>query len=86
MLVLNTEEGEAITRINVMRVFTYDVDTIVQQLREDNRMGSYLGDDDDLELTLDDVLERVQLIAEEDFNSPLRLKELLFNDEHGNDY
>lgn len=82
MLVLNTEEGEAITRINVMRVFTYDVDVIVQQLREDNRVG----DDDDLELTLDDVLERVQLIAEEDFNSGLRLKELLFSDEYGNDY
>jgi hypothetical protein len=82
VLVLNTEEGEAITRINVMRVFTYDVDVIVQQLREDNRVG----DDDDLELTLDDVLERVQLIAEEDFNSGLRLKELLFSDEYGNDY
>jgi len=82
MLVLNTEEGEAVTRINVMRVFTYDVDVIVQQLREDNRVGK----DDDLELTLDDVLERVQLLAEEDFNSPIRLKELLFSDEHGNDY
>lgn len=82
MLVLNTEEGEAVTRINVMRVFTYDVDIIVQQLREDNRVG----DDDDLELTLDDVLERVQLIAEEDFNSPIRLKELLFSDEYGNYY
>jgi len=82
VLVLNTEEGEAVTRINVMRVFTYDVDIIVQQLREDNRVGK----DDDLELTLDDVLERVQLIAEEDFNSPIRLKELLFSDEHGNDY
>ena len=82
MLVLNTEEGEAVTRINVMRVFTYDVDIIVQQLREDNRVG----DDDDLELTLDDVLERVRLIAEEDFNSPIRLKELLFSDEYGNYY
>jgi hypothetical protein len=82
VLVLNTEEGEAVTRINVMRVFTYDVDIIVQQLREDNRVG----DDDDLELTLDDVLERVQLIAEEDFNSPIRLKELLFSDEYGNNY
>jgi hypothetical protein len=82
VLVLNTEEGEAVTRINVMRVFTYDVDTIVQQLREDNRVGN----DDDLELTLDDVLERVQLIAEEDFNSEVRLKELLFSDEYGNDY
>jgi len=82
LVLTNTEEGEAVTRINVMRVFTYDVDIIVQQLREDNRVG----DDDDLELTLDDVLERVQLIAEEDFNSPIRLKELLFSDEHGNDY
>jgi hypothetical protein len=82
VLVLNTEEGEAVTRINVMRVFTYDVDIIVQQLREDNRVGH----DDDLELTLDDVLERVQLIAEEDFNSPIRLKELLFSDEYGNYY
>ena len=82
LVLTNTEEGEAVTRINVMRVFTYDVDVIVQQLREDNRVGK----DDDLELTLDDVLERVQLIAEEDFNSPIRLKELLFSDEHGNDY
>ena len=80
--IMNTEEGEPVTRINVMRVFTYDVDTIVQQLREDNRAG----DDDELELTLDDVLERVQFQAEEDFNSPIRVKELLFNDEHGNDY
>jgi len=82
LVLTNTEEGEAVTRINVMRVFTYDVDVIVQQLREDNRVGK----DDDLELTLDDVLERVQLLAEEDFNSPIRLKELLFSDEHGNDY
>ncbi len=82
MLVLNTEEGEAITRINVMRVFTYDVDAIVQQLREDNRVG----DDDDLELTLDDILERIEYIAEEDFNSQFRVKELLFSDEYGNNY
>ena len=80
--VFNTEEGEPVTRINVMRVFTYEVDTIVQQLREDNRAG----DDDELEITLDDVLERVQFQAEEDFNSPVRVKELLFSDEHGNNY
>jgi hypothetical protein len=81
-LIMNTEDGEAVTRINVMRVFTYDVDTIVQQLREDNRVG----DDEELELTLDDVLERIEYIAEEDFNSPIRVKELLFSDEHGNNY
>jgi hypothetical protein len=81
-LIMNTEDGEAVTRINVMRVFTYDVDTIVQQLREDNRVG----DDEELELTLDDVLERIEYIAEEDFNSQFRVKELLFSDEHGNNY
>ena len=80
--IMNTEDGEAVTRINVMRVFTYEVDTIVQQLREDNRVG----DDDELELSLDDVLERIQYQAEEDFNSPIRVKELLFSDGHGNDY
>jgi hypothetical protein len=80
--IMNTEDGEAVTRINVMRVFTYDVDTIVQQLREDNRVG----DDEELELTLDDVLERIEYIAEEDFNSQFRVKELLFSDEHGNNY
>lgn len=80
--IMNTEEGEPVTRINVMRVFTYEVDTIIQQLREDNR----IGDDDELELTLDDVLERIQFQAEEDFDSPIRAKELLFSDEHGNNY
>jgi hypothetical protein len=80
--IMNTEEGEAVTRINVMRLFTYEVDAIVQQLREDNRCG----DDDELEITLDDVLERIEYIAEEDFNSQFKVRELLFSDEHGNDY
>ncbi len=80
--ITNTEEGEPVTRINVMRLFTYEVDAIVQQLREDNRAGA----DDELEITLDDVLERIQYQAEEDFNSPIRVRELLFSDEHGNDY
>lgn len=80
--ITNTEEGEPVTRINVMRVFTYEVDTIVQQLREDNRCG----DDDELEITLDDVLERIEYIAEEDFNSQFKVRELLFSDEHGNNY
>lgn len=80
--VFNTEEGEPVTRINVMRVFTYEVDNIVQQLREDNRAGA----DDELEITLDDILECVQYRAEEDFNSPVKVRELLFTDEYGNNY
>ena len=81
-LIMNTEDGEPVTRITVMRVFTYDVDAIVQQLREDNRVG----DDEYLALTLYEVFERINLQAEEDFDSPLRGGELLFTDEHGNDY
>jgi hypothetical protein len=80
--IIRTEEGEPVTRINVMRVFTYEVDTIVQQLREDNRCG----DDEELELALDDILERIGYIAEEDFNSNFKVRELLFSDEHGNNY
>jgi hypothetical protein len=80
--IMNTEEGEPVTRINVMRVFTYEIDSIIQRLREDNRCG----DDDELEITLDDVLERIGYIAEEDFNSQFKVRELLFSDEHGNNY
>ena len=79
---INTETGEPVTRITVMRVFTYEVDAIVEQLREDNRVGN----DDNLELTLQDVFERINLHAEEDFGAPLSGGELLFTDEHGNNY
>jgi hypothetical protein len=79
--IMNTEEGEPITRINVMRVMTYDVETIVQQLREDNRAGK----DEELEITLDDVLERVQFQAEADF-AYYETSDLIYQDEHGNDY
>lgn len=80
--IMNTEDGEPVTRITVMRVFTYEVGAIVEQLREDNRVG----DDEDLELTLDDVIERINLHTEEDFGAPLSGGELLFTDEHGNSY
>jgi hypothetical protein len=76
------DKGEEVTRINVMRLFTYEVESIVQQLREDNRVG----DSDELELTFDDIMERIEYIAEEDFNSQFKVRELLFSDEHGNDY
>ena len=80
MTTILNDDGDTVTHINVTRVFTYNVEAVVEQLREDNRAG----DDDDLEITLDDVLERIQFQAEEDFNSPVT--RLFFTDTEGNTY
>jgi len=80
MTTITNNDGDIVTRINVMQIFSYDVDQIVQQLREDNRVG----DNDDLVLTLDDVLERIKYLSEDDFMA--NSGQLVFQDENGNDY
>jgi hypothetical protein len=80
MTTITNDDGDTVTRINVTRVFTYDVDLVVKQLREDNRVG----DNDDLEITLDDVLEYIHNLAEDDFATPVN--KLLYQDENGNNY
>lgn len=80
MTTITNDDGDTVTRINVMQIFSYDVEQIVQQLREDNRVG----DNDDLVLTLDDVLERVKYLSEDDFVA--NSGHLVFQDENGNDY
>jgi hypothetical protein len=77
MTTITNDDGDTVTRINVMQIFSYDVDQIVQQLREDNRVG----DDDDLEITLDDVLERISTMAEDDFGYKAGL---IYQDQDGN--
>jgi hypothetical protein len=77
--VLN-DDGDTVTRITVMHLFSYDVEQIVQQLREDNRVG----DNDALEITLDDVLERISTMAEDDFLHGS--VGLIFQDQDGNNY
>ena len=80
MTTITNDDGDTVTRINVMQIFSYDVEQIVQQLREDNRVG----DNDDLVLTLDDVLERIKYLSEDDFVA--NSGHLVFQDENGNDY
>lgn len=75
---ITNNDGDTVTRVNVMHLITYDVADIVQQLREDNRVG----DDDDLVLTLDDVLERISTMAEDDFGYKAGL---IYQDQDGND-
>ena len=83
MTTITNEDGNTVTRINVMQLVTYDVEQIVQQLREDNRVGARIVDND-LEITLDDVLERIAFLAEDDFVA--NSGHLVFQDENGNDY
>lgn len=55
-------DGEEITRVNVSRVFTYDVAQTVADLLEDNR-----AKEGEIEITFDDVMERIEQMAETDF-------------------
>ena len=77
MTTITNDSGEIVTRIKVMHLFSYDVEQIVQQLREDNRVG----DNDALVLTLDDVLERISTMAEDDFGYKAGL---IYQDQDGN--
>jgi len=63
-------------RVNVMRVISYDVATIVEQIKSDR--------DSDAPITIDDVMERVESYVEDDF-AGMKLKELTFQDENGNE-
>ena len=77
-------------RINVMRVVTYDVAGIVQQL-QDERDSEIIYDKDgsrrlsaDEPFTIEQIIDRVESYVEDDF-AGMRLSELVFQDEDGND-
>ena len=74
--IINPNSQDPITRINVMRVFTYNVEEIVRTIHEDNR--GY----DDIEVTYDDVLQYVDMLAEDDFRSN-GTKGLIYTDQDG---
>ena len=77
-------------RINVMRVVTYDVASIIEQLQAerdsevvyDRHTPHRLSADEPF--TIDDVLGRIESYVEDDF-AGMRLSELVFQDENGND-
>jgi len=77
MTTIINDDGDTVTRINVMHLVTYDVAGIVQAIREDNRVG----DDEDLEITLDDITHYVSIMAEDDFG---RNSGLIYQDQDGN--
>jgi hypothetical protein len=73
------ETEELPTRVNVMRVFTYDVAQIIQDLRDDNR-----NTEGEMEITHDDVMERIEQLAEADF-AYYDVGGLIYQDQDGND-
>jgi hypothetical protein len=77
MTTITNDDGDIVTRINVMQIFSYDVEQIAADLLEDMHSA-------DAVVTFDDVLERIKNLSEDDFvgNSG----QLVFQDENGNDY
>lgn len=73
--VIKNDEGDAVTRINVMHIVSYDVEQVASDLLED--MHS-----DDAVVSLDDVLERIQNLAQDDFGYKC---DLIYQDQDGND-
>lgn len=72
---ITNNDGDTVTRINVMQVISYDVEQIVTELLYDMHA-------DDAVVTLDDVLERVQYLAQDDFPHK---DYLIYQDQDGND-
>jgi hypothetical protein len=72
-------------RINVTKVITYDVEGVRQQIISDNR-----AKDEEIEVTLEDVIEMIYHYAEDDFGCGWGhkddLKDLIFQDENGEEY
>lgn len=81
-VVTHPETGEPLTHITVVRSFTYDVGLILQQVREDNRMSQ----DEEVEVTYDEMLDYVLDMAVDDFHLYRgKAKGLIMTDQHGNE-
>jgi hypothetical protein len=65
-------------RINVMKVVTYDVQNIMESIVSMNT------DKDFDDITLEEVMEQVEAWVEDDFPTE-RVKDLIFQDENGED-
>ena len=72
-------------RINVTKVISYDVEKVVEQIREDNRDSG-----NELEIALDDVIEMIHEMARDDFSCGwghrTDVSDLIFQDEAGDEY
>lgn len=70
--------------INVMKVHSYDVGQIVDEIKEARKWETTQN-----EITIDDVMEYVQNLAKDDFSCgwghEANVRDLIFQDENGND-
>ena len=71
-------------RINVMKVISYDVESVRQNILSDNRAS-----DGDVVVTMDDVIEMINEYVKSDFSCgwghEADINDLIFQDENGND-
>jgi hypothetical protein len=72
-------------RINVIKVVSYDVESIRQNILSDNRAS-----DGEMIVTLDDIIEMIHEFAKDDFGCgwghEADLSDLIFQDESGGEY
>jgi hypothetical protein len=78
-------------RVNVMRVISYDVARIVEQIHAD-RDSEVIYDQDgsrrlsaDEPITLADVMDKIENYCYDDFAGEIYLRDLIFQDENGNE-
>jgi len=87
-------EGEPMSlpkRVHAMRVISYDVATIVEQIKSD-RDSEVIYDKDgarrlsaDAPITIEDVMDRIENYCYDDFAGEVHLGDLIFQDEQGNE-
>lgn len=82
---MSNEEEYFPERITVTKVITYDVEEVIEKLREDNRDITK-----ELEITIEDVIEAISEMARQDFSCgwghEADISDLIFMDESGDEY
>lgn len=94
---MDDEDFEFPEHITVMNVVTYNVQDVIAQIVEDRESSVWIdgnnntgGQPKTTEVTMEDVIERIQEYAKDDLSCgwghEVRIKELVFQDERGNEY
>jgi hypothetical protein len=78
-------------RVNVMRVVSYNVADYIERIK-DNRASGVIYDRsgsrsiaDDSPITIEEVIDLIENDCYDDFAGEVRLSELIFQDENGNE-
>ena len=79
-------------RINVMKIVSYDIETIFEQIKESNKQMKEDDEsfDENVEITLQDVIDRIYTYALDEMSCgwghQADLRDLIFQDENGEEY